>query len=138
MAADRAVALVLYRELLRSCRRLEGVMRVGQHYAFVGTAVHTFAKQHNSNGLQLALKVHPAVHPSELVRACFRAPPDTKLRSGLIIDQAFSALRCTGSMINWMRDNNDYADSMEGLSDREAETQPAACTVAASIVRAAM
>ena len=50
--ADRAVARVLYRELLRSCRQLEGVMHVGQHYAFVSTAVHTFAKANNSSGEQ--------------------------------------------------------------------------------------
>jgi hypothetical protein len=49
-ASSRAVALVLYRELLRSCKKLEGVMHVGQHYTFVGTAVHTFAKTNNSHG----------------------------------------------------------------------------------------
>ena len=50
VGSDRAVSRVLYRELLRSCRQVEGVMHVGQHYAFVSTAVHTFAKANNSSG----------------------------------------------------------------------------------------
>ena len=36
------------------------------------------------------------------------------------------------------RDSNDFAESMEGLSDREAAAQPAASSVAANIVRSAM
>eukprot|EP00966_Prymnesium_polylepis_P172182 3981257-Prymnesium_polylepis.1 len=115
------------------------------------------------SGLREALKVHPAARPTQLVRTCFRAPSDTSLRSGVVVDQAFSALRCAGSLITWMRcartvppssrdstprltvpsyrrrrDNNDYTDSMEGVSDREAPAQPAACTIAANIVRSAM
>lgn len=50
------VAIVLYRELLRSCRTIERAMRA-EHYPMVAACVHTFAQQHNSCGLRSALKV---------------------------------------------------------------------------------
>mmetsp|Transcript_23522 Transcript_23522/g.35191 ORF Transcript_23522/g.35191 Transcript_23522/m.35191 type:complete len:136 (-) Transcript_23522:191-598(-) len=131
--ADQMVTVVLYRALLKSCRELEQAMHAGQHYAFVRSAVHTFAHRHNSSGLTSALKDRTAIEPAALTQATFRASRDP-----LGTDLAFSALRCSGSMIQWMRETNSYAETMEGVSDREANAQPAARMVAASIIRRSM
>lgn len=90
--------------------------------------------------MSLCLQVQGAVPLSRLLQATFRAnaPGDPRLRDGLLIDQAFSALRCTGAVHSWIQTDNKYSESMEGLSDREADSLPPATSIAASIIREAI
>ena len=86
------------------------------HVVLVGETVQRFAAQ-RSPVLLAAVKEHGPLPLCGLVRHVFR---HTEARaSDACLDDAFRALRTISSVEDWVRQNNELFDSLEGLSDRE-------------------
>lgn len=106
-----------------------------EHVAVVNHCIERFVSDRSSPALRVAngMYDHGALSLPRLLRFVFRS----ELDSSRAIDRGFSALRCTGLVLAWMRENIELTDSLDGLSDREAPEQPPALATAARILRAA-
>ena len=68
-----------------------------------------------------------------VIRQAFRASPPGQ--EGASIDASFRALRALSSLEGWVQSNNDMYDSLEGISDREASSQPSMSVVVHELLR---
>ena len=132
MAAETAVVRTVYRECLRSCRRVRSIMRPA-HVVLVSKALNSFAEQQQLPGLQMALKQEGPLMNEGVIRRAFRASPPGQ--EGASLDASFRALRALSSLEVWGRSNNDMYDSLEGISDREAGEQPSMSVVVRELLR---
>ena len=127
-AADLIVTL--YRESLKSARRVRQVMRPG-HVVLVAQCVQRFADQSASPALQRAVKEHGPLPLAGLVRHAYAStgPGD--------LDSAFGAMRTLNSLQQWVNSNNKMYDSLEGISDREGPPEQPMGFVVKEIIREA-
>ena len=85
--ANQAVARTLYRELLRSTRRIDAVMTEA-HAPMLEDAL----ERHGLEGVAAG-----ALSSTEMVREAFRAP-----RAASCADLGFAAVRCAGETLAWL------------------------------------
>lgn len=138
MPVPSAVTLTVYRELLRSTRRLKSVMGPG-HVVLVGECARRFAettpmlaeaiKERGESGARIGA-IHLPPDPADLVKHIFRNTSATE-SPDKCIDDAFRALRTLSSIENyWIKANDDianansklgkYHEGITGVADQEA------------------
>lgn len=127
-----AVKLALYRDLLRSCRRVRSSMRAS-HVVLISECVNRFANG-TTPQLQQSVKSHGPLPLSGLVTHAFRHADDVQYCNENV-DLAFCALRGVGYLEEFILTNNELYDSLESLSDREAPAEPSLGQVATSIIQ---
>jgi len=147
--SSTALTVTLYRELLRSCRRISQMSRLcPDHTPVVLEVARCFAEeQEQSRGLRLTRTatrwdvdrkdtVVRSLPLTMIIRRAFRvASPDS---GGRALDVAFTGLRCAAALEIWLQRSNSVLEEYEGLSDREVlAEQPVARTIAADILREA-
>ena len=142
-----AVALTLYREALRSCRRLETRARPDQAPA-VGMLTRALAERFVAAESPCCARVLKSVVEAgvpltarRFVRLAFREQTDTRGDDAAsALDGGFRCLRMLGSLEAWVigeGHDEERCESFEHLLAREAPPQPPHSFVAAAILRAA-
>lgn len=133
MSAELAVVRTVYKETLRSCKRIKSIMRPG-HVVLISKALTSFADEQRLPTLQRAISQHGPLMQEDVFRQAFRdSPPPQELNASL--DTSFRALRTLSSIESWMQANNNMYDSLDGLSDREATAQPSMSVVVRELLR---
>jgi regulator of sirC expression with transglutaminase-like and TPR domain len=112
---------IVFRELMRACRRVERAMPSTPAALLVGSTTLRFLSDHAPHALPEAPP--EVVLPSAAVRACFRG------ESVVSLDTGFSALRALGAMSTWI----EYSSRLHSQITENAPVEAGALTIAEAI-----